>query len=239
MTGQSRKGNELGFWWYVGRLIVGFLFRITLGIRAIGADRVPSTGAVLIALNHISVLDPVTIGLLMAKRGRRIGFLTAAEFFEHPFVGRGLRLVDQIPIRRGAADWDALNEVAGIIRRGRLGGIFPEGRVTEATVVQPGRKGVARIALTAGVPVIPVGIWGTHERWGQRGFNFGRPFRPTVAVVFGEPIPPEGDSHNRADVRALTDRIMADITVLVGRAQRICEPPPARRGGREDSTGEH
>lgn len=230
MTGRAGKEDELGFWWYVGRFIVGLVFRITLRIRVFGIERVPSTGAALIALNHISVLDPVVMGLLMARRGRRIGFLSAAEFFEHQVIGRGLRLLDQIPIRRGAADWEALNEVSGIIRRGRLGGIFPEGRVTEATVVQPGRKGVARIALTAGVPVIPVGIWGTHERWGQRGFNFGRPLRPKVAVVFGEPIPPEGDSHNRADVRALTDRVMADITVLAGRAQRICGPPPTRRG---------
>jgi 1-acyl-sn-glycerol-3-phosphate acyltransferase len=231
MTGRAWKGNELGFWWYVGRFIVGFVFWITLRIRAVGIDRVPSTGAALIALNHISVLDPVVMGLLLARRGRRIGFLSAAEFFEHPLIGRGLRLFDQIPIRRGVADWEALNEVAGIIRRGRLGGIFPEGRVTEAAVVQPGRRGVARIALTAGVPVIPVGIWGTQERWGQRGFNFGRPIRPKVAVVFGQPIPPEGDAHNRADVRALTDRVMADITVLVGRAQRICGPPPTHRSG--------
>jgi 1-acyl-sn-glycerol-3-phosphate acyltransferase len=97
----------------------------------------------------------------------------------------------------------------------------------------PGQKGAARIALMAGAPVIPVGLWGTQHRWPKSGLTFSPPARPTVAVVYGEPIHCEGDPKRRPDVQALTDRIMGDIAMLVAQARRDSERAPhssPRRG---------
>src|SRR5438093_1620070 len=79
-------------------------------------------------------------------------------------VAWALRRYRQIPVRRGLADWGALREVAGAIEKGRLAGIFPEGQMGDGTGLQPGRKGLARVAMTAGASIVPVAIWGTQER---------------------------------------------------------------------------
>ena len=90
----------------------------------------------------------------------------------------------------------------------------PEGRVTDGVEELAGQKGAARIALDAGRPVIPSGIWGSNWRWPKDGLHSGPPVRPPVVVVFGTPIEPEGEPRNPRDVRALTERIMADVRVL-------------------------
>lgn len=78
----------------------------------------------------------------------------------------------------------------------------------------------------AAAPVIPVGLWGTQHRWPKSGLTFSPPARPTVAVVYGEPIRHEGDPKRRPDVQALTDRIMDDIAGLVAQARATA---PSRR----------
>jgi len=90
----------------------------------------------------------------------------------------------------------------------------------------PAQKGAAGIALMAGAPVVPVGLWGTQRRWPKSGLTFSPPARPTVAVVYGEPIRSEGDPRRRPDVQALTNRIMDDISGLVAQARRSSEPSP-------------
>jgi 1-acyl-sn-glycerol-3-phosphate acyltransferase len=85
----------------------------------------------------------------------------------------------------------------------------------------PGAKGAARIALSAGAPIVPVGIWGTQDRWPRWGFKRSGPLRTAVGLVYGAPIPPEGDPRSRADVRALTDRLMEEIGELRTEAQRL------------------
>src|SRR5205807_3907017 len=141
------------------------------------------------------------------------------EAFEQPLVGWALRRTRQIPLRRGLGDWRAIEAVAAAIREGSLAGLSPEGTVGEGSVLQPGQKGAARIALLTGAPVIPVGIWGIQRRWPQSGLHLRRPLRPVVAVAFGPALEPAGDAHSRADVRAMTDRIMASLADAVGVAR--------------------
>jgi 1-acyl-sn-glycerol-3-phosphate acyltransferase len=199
--------------------VVRAVFTLAFSIRFVDLHHVPQTGAALLAANHVSVLDPVVIALGPSARGRTLRFLAGAEFFERPLVGWALRGLHQIPIRRGEADWEALEEVAAVIRLGSLAGIFPEGRVGGTPHPGPGHKGAARIALAAGVPVVPIGIWGTQLRWPGGGPRLGRPWRPPVTVAYGRPIPTAGDPRSRADVRQLTDHLMDDIAALVGVAR--------------------
>jgi 1-acyl-sn-glycerol-3-phosphate acyltransferase len=207
-------------WWAVARAIAETGFRAAFRMRFAGTEHIPAAGGGVITYNHISVLDPLFVAIAAAERGRAVHFLAVADVFEQPLVGRVMRLLKQIPLRRGAGDWGAIEEAAAKLRAGSLTGLSPEGTVGDGARLGPGQKGAARIALAAGVPVVPVGIWGSHQRWPQAGFRFGRPYRPTVALAFGPPILVEGDPRSRPDVRRLTDEIMAEIARLSGEARR-------------------
>jgi len=221
----ARRG-DLNGWWLFGIAVVGFFGRVLFRLRVEGADRVPSSGSAIVAGNHVSALDGVALALATGSRGRRMTrFLVAAEFFRKLWCGWALRLYRQIPIRRGERDQGALDVAIETIRGGALAGIFPEGTVNpepEAGLLR-GRKGAARIALATDAPVVPVGIWGTQARWPKLGLHLRRPWRPVVAISYGEPIPPKGDAGSAADVQAFADVIIDAIAAQSERARELAE----------------
>jgi 1-acyl-sn-glycerol-3-phosphate acyltransferase len=221
----ARRGDLSG-WWLFGIAVVGFFSRLLFRLRVEGADRVPSSGSAIVAGNHVSALDGVALALATGSRGRRMTrFLVAAEFFRKLWCGWALRLYRQIPIRRGARDQGALDVAIETIRGGALAGIFPEGTVNpepEAGLLR-GRKGAARIALATDAPVVPVGIWGTQARWPKAGLHLRRPWRPVVAISYGEPIPAKGDAGSAADVQAFADVITDAIAAQAERARELAE----------------
>ncbi|HJP65168.1 MAG TPA: lysophospholipid acyltransferase family protein [Actinomycetota bacterium] len=210
-------------WYRAGVWTVGVAAHAALRIRYHGLDNVPRSGGAILASNHISVLDPIVIALGPVRIDRTVRFLAAAEFFERGrhIVAFGLKRFKQIPVRRGKADWQALEEVAAVIRAGSLAGIFPEGRMGDGTALQRGHRGVARIALTAGTPIVPVGIWGTQLRWPREGVRWKRPLRPTVHCVYGPPIEAIGDAHDRREVLDLTHQVMEAIGKSLADAQAL------------------
>jgi 1-acyl-sn-glycerol-3-phosphate acyltransferase len=221
----ARRGDLSG-WWLFGIAVVGFFSRVLFRLRVEGADRVPSSGSAIVAGNHVSALDGVALALATGSRGRRMTrFLVAAEFFRKLWCGWALRLYRQIPIRRGERDQGALDVAIETIRGGALAGIFPEGTVNpepEAGLMR-GRKGAARLALATDAPVVPVGIWGTQARWPKLGLHLRRPWRPVVAISYGEPIPPKGDAGSAADVQAFADVIIDAIAAQSERARELAE----------------
>jgi 1-acyl-sn-glycerol-3-phosphate acyltransferase len=221
----ARRGDLSG-WWLFGIAVVGFFSRVLFRLRVEGADRVPSSGSGLVAGNHVSALDGVALALATGSRGRRMTrFLVAAEFFRKLWCGWALRLYRQIPIRRGERDQGALDVAIETIRGGALAGIFPEGTVNPepGAGLMRGRKGAARIALATDAPVVPVGIWGTQARWPKLGLHLRRPWRPVVAISYGEPIPPKGDAGSAADVQAFADVIIDAIAAQSERARELAE----------------
>ena len=221
----ARRGDLSG-WWLFGIAVVGFFSRVLFRLRVEGADRVPSSGSAIVAGNHVSALDGVALALATGSRGRRMTrFLVAAEFFRKLWCGWALRLYRQIPIRRGERDQGALDVAIETIRGGALAGIFPEGTVNPepGAGLMRGRKGAARIALATDAPVVPVGIWGTQARWPKLGLHLRRPWRPVVAISYGEPIPPKGDAGSTADVQAFTDVITDAIAAQTDRARELAE----------------
>jgi 1-acyl-sn-glycerol-3-phosphate acyltransferase len=224
--------GERDLWFHLSRLGVGAVFGAAFRIRFGGLLNIPSSGGALICTNHVSVLDPVFVGLAGARRGRPVRFLALSELFDSGIVGWAIRKTRQIPLRRGTGDWDAIHAVAAVVRSGALAGMSPEGRVTDGVEELAGQKGAARIALAADRPVIPSGIWGSNYRWPQEGLRHAGPLRPPVVLVFGRPIHAAGDPRDPRDVRALTERIMADVRRLRGIARARAEgllpgPPPA------------
>jgi 1-acyl-sn-glycerol-3-phosphate acyltransferase len=220
MAGDGR--SELNAWWRAGTPVAGAVFRTFFRMRYVGVQNVPRTGPAVLAANHLSALDGIVLALAPAERRRRLTrFLSPTEFFENPWYGWGLRLFGQIELKRGNPQ--ALDEALETIRRGAMTGLFPEGRVGETGELQRGHSGVSRIALGTGAPVVPVGIWGTQARWPRPGFTLRRPWRPTLVLSFGPPIPPEGDVKNRADLRAFTKLVMEGIAVQLDLARALAE----------------
>jgi 1-acyl-sn-glycerol-3-phosphate acyltransferase len=221
----ARRG-DLDGWWVFGIAVVGFFWRILFRTRIEGTEHIPSSGPAIVAGNHVSGLDGVVLALVTGWRGRRTTkFLVAAEFFRKLWCGWALRLYRQIPLRRGQQDQGALDVAIETIRDGALAGIFPEGTVNaepEAGLLR-GRKGAARIALATEAPVVPVGIWGTQERWPKPGLHFRRPWRPVVAVSYGEPILAKGDPDSTEDLQAFTELMVDAIAEQADRARALAE----------------
>jgi len=235
MSGRGSR-SELDFWWRLGLAAVGLTFRLCFRTRHAAVERVPERGAAILAANHVSALDGLFLGWIVGTRRRRpTRFLSGVEFFRRPVIGFWLRAFGQIPIHRGAGDRRALEEAAATVRSGALAGIFPEGRVNPGEELQRGRSGAARIALAAGAPVIPVGLWGTQVRWPRDGLTFRRPFRPRIAISFGDPIEPRGDVGSFSDIQAFTRVVMAAIAEQVERARVLAGDPIVI--GRSQETG--
>lgn len=219
----AAQRGDLNGWWRFGLAVVGPLVRVLFRIRVTGVERVPPTGPAIVAANHVSALDGVVLAVVVGRDAHRMTrFLTGAEFFRKPQFGWVLRLFRQIPIRRGTGDEGALDEAVKTVRSGALAGIFPEGRVNPEPDggLQRGRTGVARIALAAQAPVVPVGIWGTQDRWPRAGLSWRRPWRPTIALAFGAPLMGEGDAVLTKDTQRLTTVVMEAIGKAVEEARR-------------------
>jgi 1-acyl-sn-glycerol-3-phosphate acyltransferase len=183
-----------------------------------GLANVPDTGGVILASNHLSFVDSVVIPCIVP---RKVVFLAKSDYFTGPgfkgtvsrlwFEGIGMLPVDRDDSRAALASLDTALEV---LSRGEAFGIYPEGTRSRDGRLYRGRTGVGHLALTAKVPVVPVGLAGTEniQPVGSR-----LPKRAKVAVTFGEPI----DFAGRYDGvplgkarREVTDEIMAAIQDL-------------------------
>jgi 1-acyl-sn-glycerol-3-phosphate acyltransferase len=216
--------GELNAWWRVGVPIVSPLVHLLFRVQVDGIEHVPARGPAILAFNHVSALDGPVIAVETARRlGRESRFLVAAEQFRKPFIGWILRRYDQIPIRRGESDVDALEEAVITVREGALAAIAPEGRVNDdgEEGLQRIRSGLARIALPTGAPIVPVGIWGTQQRYPRSGFTMRRPLRIRLGLAFGPPMLLEGDAGEPGDVETLGTRVRERLERQVAQARQL------------------
>lgn len=188
-----------------------------------GAHRIPVRGPVVLASNHVSYLDPMVLGALADRRHRRVRFLAKRELFDKAGMGTVLRWAHQIPVARDTAEASgSLDAAVEALHAGECVCVFPEGTISLDLEPMVGKTGTARLAVAAGVPVTPVGLWG-----GQRILFKGRKprWRWGVAetVVVGDPLRISADE----DVRAATDRIMGGIAACVARARELYPQAPA------------
>ncbi|MGC5626626.1 lysophospholipid acyltransferase family protein [Georgenia sp. Z1344] len=165
--------------------------RLLVGRRWSGGEHVPPTGGFVVASNHVSNLDPLLVGDFLQAHGAPPAFLAKSELFTSGPVGRILRAAGQVEVRRDAEDADrALDHAREALADGRCVVVYPEGTFTRDPDLWPmtGRNGAVRLALEAGVPIVPVVSWG-----GQRVLPpFTSRFRPlprtTAEVVAGRPM---------------------------------------------------
>jgi 1-acyl-sn-glycerol-3-phosphate acyltransferase len=187
-----------------------------------GVERIPAEGPVLLASNHVSYLDPLCLAYLGDLAGRKVRFLAKAELFESWWFGPIVRKLGNIPVHRGTADsTGALEAAAATLAAGECVVVFPEGTISDDLEPMAGKTGAARLARAAGVPVTPVGLWGSH-RVIPPGHQRARRLRTAIAAVVGDSVPVGA----RDNPRESTDRIMGAICAQVRRAREIYPQTP-------------
>src|SRR3954470_19061474 len=142
------------------------LFRV-LGFRfdVRGVENVPATGGAVLASNHVSYFDFMFVGLSGHRRGHRlVRFMAKEAVFRHRISGPLMRGMHHIPVDR-AAGAAAYRHAVDALVSGELVGVFPESTISRSYVPRPLKSGAARMALEAGVPLIPVVTWGGHGVW--------------------------------------------------------------------------
>lgn len=184
-----------------------------------GLERIPRFGPALIACNHVSYLDPIANIYAVVKAGRRPRFLAKEELFRAPVLRWALPALRQIPVRRGTGDRTPLLVAEQALAAGEVVVVYPEGTVTARPDGLPmrGRTGLVRLALAAGVPIVPMASWGSAEVWQKSGPGSLRPRRP-VWVRVGDPIDltdRRGELADRAAVRSMTAQVMEALEALV------------------------
>jgi 1-acyl-sn-glycerol-3-phosphate acyltransferase len=203
------------FWRTVRTVVVAFC-AVIFRVRVIGRDRVPTSGAYVIAPSHRSILDVPFSGLVTR---RRIRFLAKQELFSSRIGSALFRRLGGIPVERGTTDRAALRACDAVLVDGDPLAIFPEGTRRHGPELGDLFHGVAYLALKRGVPILPVGIGGSEEIL-SRGQV--RPRLHRVVVVIGEPIVADASAsaRRRSDVVALTATLATRLQSCFDEARR-------------------
>jgi len=221
--------------WVSGRATVAPLARALWRPTITGVAHVPRTGGVILASNHLSFIDSFAIPIAAP---RPVSFLAKSDYFTGTGLGGAIRRgffegIDAIPVDRHSsrAAQESLEAALAVLRAGKAFGIYPEGTRSRDGRLYRGRTGVAWLALTAGVPVVPVGLRGTDE---VQPVGRSIPRLAAVTVSFGRPIDPAAYAGlpGAKGRRLLTDAIMDAIAELSGqeRAAGYNELPPSSSG---------
>jgi 1-acyl-sn-glycerol-3-phosphate acyltransferase len=187
-------------------------------IQMSGTEHIPREGGALVAVNHLSFVDYVMAGYPGVERGRLTRFMAKKEVFDHPVGGPVMRSFHHIAIDRGDAR-AGLDAARRYLDAGELVGIFPEGTISRSFLLQPLKTGAVRIAADAGVPLIPIVLWGT-QRFLTKGKprDFGR--HKTVGLEVGEPMHPT----TADDPDAMTAELQARMEAMLDRLIRSHPP---------------
>ncbi len=210
-----------------GFRLLGNRFQMT------GTENIPTSGGVLLAYNHIGYVDFVYGGLAAQPAKRLVRFMAKRELFDHKLTRPIMHGCHHIEVDRGAGI-RSMEIAQEYLAAGEAVGIFPEATISRAMEIKEIKTGAVRIAGAAGVPVIPVVLWGTQRLMTKdhpRDFSRGK----TIAISVGEPLHPTG-ADPVAETAELHDAMSAllDRTIAAYPAEE--QPPgswwlPRRHGG--------
>lgn len=174
-------------------------------VRVVGLSRVPRTGPVILASNHVSFLDPPLVGSCVR---RECAFMARHDLWKSRLLGWLITRLNSFPVHRDTADRAAIRQACDALGRGLALVMFPEGTRSPDGILRDAEAGIALIVQKSGAPVVPVAVIGP-ERMMPPGAHFPRPTRLTV--VFGEPLL-FGKQESR---EAVVGRIMRAIALLL------------------------
>jgi glycerol-3-phosphate dehydrogenase (NAD(P)+) len=195
---QGRGVNPLVYW--VARSVLQPFFLVYFRMKRIGMEHIPKEGALIIASNHRSFMDPWVIGMMLR---RPVYYVAKTELFQRRYVAWLLSSLGAFPVDRGQGDRDAMDAARRILERGDVVVIFPEGTRTRPGALGAPKRGVGRLALETGAPIVPVALIGTEAV--RKGWRI-RPHK--VRIRAGRPLRfPQVDEPSPALARGVTDRI--------------------------------
>ena len=215
------------------------LARLTVGLMApmvryrfFGTENLPKTGGFIAAANHVTDFDALTFTDFLLANGYHARVLAKRSLFNTPVVKNLMKSAGMIPVDRGSDKAsESLDAAAELLRQGACVAIFPEGTLTRDPDLWPmeGKTGVARLALTSHVPVIPVGQWGAVNVLGRYS-KVLKPFPPkTVKIMAGPPVDLSdlyGKEITAEVLHEATSRVMDAISELVGQVRGGTPPKP-------------
>ena len=200
----------------------GVFTGLGMNIDVAGVEHIPSDGGAILAINHTSYLDFALGGIPADMRGRRlVRFMAKESIFRHPVAGPLMRGMKHIPVDRDAGS-AAFRDAVNAAKAGELIGVFPEATMSESLEIKELKNGAVRMARTAGVPLIPMIIFGGHRvlGYGVRDFSRGR----SICMTVGEPqMVPRGQ-----DPDQLTDELRIKLSALLD--QTIARYPDQPEG---------
>jgi 1-acyl-sn-glycerol-3-phosphate acyltransferase len=176
-----------------------------------GTEHVPREGGVLLVFNHISYVDFIYGGFAANPSGRLVRFMSKRELFDHRWVGPLMRSLHHIEVDRGEGV-ASFHTAVDFLRKGEAVGIFPEATISRSMELKEFKSGAVRIAAEAGVPLVPVILWGTQRMMTKdhpRDFSRGK----TIAIRVGEPMHVTGKDAvaETAELRARMSAMLAEV----------------------------
>ncbi len=206
-----------GTWsWKVLYIVAIIIKPFFLRLRIEGEEHLPAAGGCVVACNHTRGPDYVIVGYASP---RQIFYMAKAEIFAyHPLLAKLVLSSGAFPVQRGKGDTNAVEQAIAVVRAGHVLGMFPEGTRSRDGALQRAKLGVAKIALGAQAPIVPVVVIGSEPVM-HDVLKFKR--RPLVTVRFGPPIQQAGAPATTEEYLRLTTRMMVAMADLL---------PPERRG---------
>jgi 1-acyl-sn-glycerol-3-phosphate acyltransferase len=179
------------FWPLAG--VVVPLVSLMARIEIVGAEKLPRTGAFVLAANHHSEIDPLIVAVAVWRMGRAPRFMAKESLFRIPVVGWALRATGMVPVARtasSAAARETIQTSRTLVEHGRGVVVYPEGSLTRDPELWPmrGKTGAVRLALTGDIPLIPMAQWGAQQLMPRYGRLRLWPPRRRMTVVVGDPV---------------------------------------------------
>jgi 1-acyl-sn-glycerol-3-phosphate acyltransferase len=201
---EERNGEKVRPFYRIAQIITRCVLKLLFRIRVEGLENVPRTGAVLIASNHASLIDPPSLGCTIP---REVSYFAKNELFKVPFVGWFISYANSIPVDREGASSQALKEMIRRLEKGWAVIVFPEGTRTKTGEFGEPRSGAGMAAVIAGVPIVPCWIEGSFRP---------RFFRSKVTLHYLPPFRPEEipAPSKKEHYFLVSSRIMSDINKL-------------------------
>ena len=204
------------FWNLMKFVVLGPILRLFFRPKATGLENIPREGPAILAPNHQSFADDFLVPLVLRKR--RITILAKSDYWDHWYTRWFFTWAGCVPVKRegGSASMAAIKAAVEALGAGGLVMLFPEGTRSPDGRLYRGKTGVARIALEAQVPVIPVGVTGTFELW---PYDRKTPRAGRTEIRFGQPLRFDRYYETPTDrfiLRSVTDEIMYEIMMLTG-----------------------
>ncbi|GIG66015.1 lysophospholipid acyltransferase family protein [Phytomonospora endophytica] len=189
------------------------LFRaLDMRITVEGADHIPRTGGAVIASNHVSYLDFIFAGYGARPAKRLVRFMAKQSIFRNKIAGPLMRGMHHIPVDRSSGQ-AAYEAAVAALKAGEVVGVFPEATISRSFTVKDIKSGAARMAAEAGVPLVPMALWGSQRLWTKGRKKELTKRHVPITITAGEPIPSDGPPDD------VTTELHARMTALLDHAQ--------------------